>query len=107
MVPALKAVGSTAAVQGVVVSTDQPGIVTKISFESGQAVKEGDLLVQLDNAQEDAQLRSAIAQQELAGSTCKRQQNLLKNRVSSQADFDAAQAQFDQATASVLDAQSN
>lgn len=104
--PVLRAVGSTAAVQGVVVSTDQPGIVTKINFESGQQVKEGDLLVQLDATQEEAQLRSALAQQKLSSLNLQRQQNLLKSRVSSQADFDAAQAQYDQATASVLDAQS-
>lgn len=104
--PMLKAVGSTTAVQGVTVSTDQPGIVTKINFESGQKVKEGDLLVQLDIAQEEAQLRSALAQQKLASLNLQRQQNLLKNRVSSQADFDAAQAQFDQTTAAVLEAQS-
>lgn len=105
-VPALKAVGSIAAVQGVVVSTDQPGIVTKINFESGQTVKEGDLLVQLDISQEEAQLRSALAQQKLAALNLQRQQNLLKNRVSSQADFDAAQAQYDETTASVLEMRS-
>lgn len=105
-VPALRAVGSTAAVQGVTVSTDQPGIVTKINFESGQSVKEGDLLVQLDVTQEEAQLKSALAQQKLAALNLQRQKNLLSNRVSSQADFDAAQAQYDQTTAAVLEAQS-
>jgi len=106
-IPAYKAVGSTAAVQGVMVSTDQPGIVTKINFESGQKVKAGDLLVQIDISQEEAQLHSAQAQQKLASLNLQRQQNLLKNRVSSQADFDAAQAQYDQTTASVLEMQSH
>ncbi len=105
--PSLKAVGSLAAVQGVTVSTDQPGIVTKINFESGQMAKEGDLLVQIDVTQEEAQLRSALAQQKLAGLNLQRQQNLLKNRVSSQADFDAAQAEYDRMTASVLEMQSH
>ncbi len=97
----LKAVGSSAAVQGVTVSTDEPGIVQKINFESGQAVKEGDLLVQLEVSMEQAQLRSAEAQMRLAGANLLRQQNLLKSRVSSQADFDSAQAQYDQAVARV------
>jgi len=105
-VPALKAVGSTAAVQGVIVSTDQPGIITKINFESGQMVKQGDLLVQIDVSQEEAQLRSALAQQKLAALNLQRQENLLKSRVSSQADFDSAQAQYDQTTAAVLESQS-
>lgn len=100
-VPALKAVGSTAAVQGVTVSTDEPGIVHKINFESGQNVKEGDLLVQLEISQEQAQLRSAEAQMRLAGANLLRQQNLLKSRVSSQADYDTAQAEYDQAVAKV------
>jgi membrane fusion protein, multidrug efflux system len=100
-VPALKAVGSTAAVQGVTVSTDEPGIVHKINFESGQTVKEGDLLVQLEISQEQAQLRSAEAQMRLAGANLLRQQNLLKSRVSSQADYDTAQAEYDQALAKV------
>ncbi len=100
-IPSLKAVGSTAAVQGVTVSTDEPGIVQKINFESGQTVKQGDLLVQLEVSQEQAQLRSAEAQMRLAGANLLRQQNLLKSRVSSQADYDSAQAQYDQAVARV------
>ena len=100
-IPSLKAVGSTAAVQGVTVSTDEPGIVHKIDFESGQTVKEGDLLVQLEVSMEQAQLRSAEAQMRLAGANLLRQQNLLKSRVSSQADYDSAQAQYDQAVARV------
>jgi membrane fusion protein, multidrug efflux system len=100
-VPAIKAVGSTAAVQGVTVSTDQPGIVEKITFESGQTVKQGDLLVQIDISQELAQQRSAEAQLRLAQASLQRQQNLLKSKVSSQADFDAAQATFDEASARV------
>lgn len=105
-VPAIRAVGSTSAVQGVVVSTDQPGIVEKIAFESGQNVKQGDLLVQLDVSQEQAQLRSAQAQLKLAETSLQRQKNLLQNRVSSQADFDAAQAQYDQAEARVQEVSS-
>lgn len=106
-VPALRTVGSTAAVQGVMVSTDQPGIVAKINFESGQSVKVGDLLVQLDVAQEEAQLRAAFAQQKLAALNLQRQQNLMKSRVSAQADLDTAQAQYDQASAAVLEMKSH
>ncbi len=102
-IPALRAIGSTAPVQGVTVSTDQPGIVTKINFESGQMVKQGDLLVQLDVSQEEAQLRSAAAQQKLAALNLQRQQNLIKSRVSAQSELDTAQAEFDQATARVLE----
>src|SRR5690349_5297136 len=42
----LHAVGSANAAQGVTVSADLPGIVDKITFESGRTVKEGEVLVQ-------------------------------------------------------------
>jgi membrane fusion protein, multidrug efflux system len=64
-------------------------------------VKQGDLLVQLEVSQEQAQLRSAEAQMRLSGANLLRQQNLLKSRVSSQADYDSVQAQHDQAVARV------
>ena len=59
------AIGTVAAVQGVVVSADLSGIVERIAFESGKPVHEGDLLVQLDTKQEQAQLAAAEAQLEL------------------------------------------
>src|SRR5262245_58726897 len=52
----LNAIGTVTAVQGVTVSADLPGIVAQINFESGASVREGDVLVQLDTKQEQAQL---------------------------------------------------
>src|SRR5262245_30791461 len=48
----LSAIGTMAAVQGVTVSADLPGIVDRIAFDSGRAVRAGDVLVQLDTRQE-------------------------------------------------------
>src|SRR4029077_6413476 len=62
----LDAVGSIAPVQGVTLSADLPGVVAKISFNSGAHVSEGQALVELDTRQEKAQLASAEAQLELA-----------------------------------------
>ena len=104
--PELHAVGSLTAVQGVMVTSDQPGIVSAIDFESGEMVQKGDLLVQLDVSQETAQLRSAEAQLRLAALNLQRQQNLVKSRVTAQADLDAAQAEFDQASARVQEVRS-
>src|SRR5580704_9598603 len=59
--PALKAVGSLAAVQGTTLCNELAGTVTKIAFESGAQVKKGDLLVQIDVSAEEAQLASAKA----------------------------------------------
>src|SRR5690606_26442979 len=60
------AIGTVAAVQGVTVAADLPGIVERINFTSGRTVREGEVLVQLDTKQEQAQLEAAQAQLELA-----------------------------------------
>src|SRR5687767_6367828 len=58
----LNVIGTAAAVQGVNVSADLPGIVSSIGFESGAAAREGDVLVQLDIRQERAQLAAVEAE---------------------------------------------
>ena len=55
----LTAVGTIAPVKGVALSNDAPGVVSKISFESGALVKQGQVLVELDTSVERAQLASA------------------------------------------------
>src|SRR2546425_9069411 len=44
----LHAIGSVAAVNGVTVSADLPGVVSAILFDSGRSVNKGDVLVLLD-----------------------------------------------------------
>src|ERR671930_2200533 len=44
----LSAIGTLAAVQGVTVSADLPGTVDRIAFDSGTAVREGEVLAILD-----------------------------------------------------------
>src|SRR5881409_2593468 len=45
--PILSAIGTVAAVRGVTVSADLPGIVDEISFDSGDAVQKGSVLLRL------------------------------------------------------------
>jgi membrane fusion protein, multidrug efflux system len=52
----LRAMGWISPVNGVTLSTDLEGIVEKIAFESGTRLRKGDLLVQVDVRQEEAQL---------------------------------------------------
>ena len=101
--PTLAAVGTVQAVNGVTVSTDLPGIVEKITFESGQPVKQGDPLVKLDTKQEEAQLNSSQARLQLAKSNLDRQKGLFQKRVSAQSDYDASDAEFKQAEAAVAE----
>ncbi len=58
----VKAIGNLVAFQGVNITTEISGIITKISFDSGNDVKTGMLLLELDNRTETANLESAQAQ---------------------------------------------
>ena len=93
----LSAIGTVAAVRGVTVSADLPGTVDKIAFDSGQAVREGDVLALMDTRQERAQLAAAEAQRDLARVNFERLQGLLNERVISRAEFDRATAEQRQA----------
>src|SRR5262245_3099697 len=96
----LMAIGTLAAVRGVTVSADLPGVVERIAFESGQFVQEGDVLAVQDTRQERAQLAAAEAQRDLARVNFERMQGLLDERVVSRAEFDKATADERQAKAS-------
>jgi membrane fusion protein (multidrug efflux system) len=102
--PVLSAVGSLKAVNGVTVSTDLAGIVSEISFESGAAVKKGDLLIKLDTQQEEAQLRSAEAKRDFAKVDLERKRDLVTKKTISPSDWDQAQSEFRQMDASVEEA---
>jgi len=89
----LSVIGTAAAIQGVTVSADLPGTIDKFHFESGQRVKEGDILVELDTRQERAQLASLEAQRDLAKINYGRAQELVKSGVIAKQDLDNATAQ--------------
>jgi membrane fusion protein, multidrug efflux system len=86
----LNAIGTLAAVQGVTVSTDLPGTIDRIVFESGQFVRQGEVLAQLDTRQERAQLAAIETQRDLARLNYARMKDLLNERVISQAEYDRA-----------------
>ncbi|HSS50400.1 MAG TPA: efflux RND transporter periplasmic adaptor subunit, partial [Thermoanaerobaculia bacterium] len=97
----VKAIGTVTAVQGVIVSADQPGIVEKIYFDSGRAVRKGDVLVHLDTRQEEAQLAAAESARELARISLERLKGLKESGVIAVADYDKAAAEFTQDDAKV------
>jgi membrane fusion protein, multidrug efflux system len=101
----LTVIGTAAAIQGVTVSADLPGTIDKIHFESGQSVREGDILVELDTRQERAQLANAEAQRDLARITYNRSQELVKAGVISRSEYDNATAQQKATEAQVGDIQ--
>ena len=95
----LPAVGSVSAAQGVTVAPEIAGTVTEIAFESGATVQQGDLLLKLDTSSEDAQLRAAEAQTELARLNAERNRKLIEDKTVSQSELDATEATLKQAQA--------
>lgn len=85
----LSAVGSVAAAKGVSVSNEAPGTVTRILFESGAVVKEGQTLLELDTSVERSQLASALSRKELATTTAGRSRALVEKAAISQAQADS------------------
>ena len=97
--PTLYSVGTLTAENGVTLSAEVPGTVTRIEFESGAQVEQGTLLAQLDVSVEQAQLRSAEASAELARLNAERNRELRSRDTLAQAELDAAEAQLKQAIA--------
>ena len=95
------AVGSIAPVQGVTLSAEEPGKVTKIAFESGETVQAGQLLAVLDASVEEAQLKGAYARKDRAMRSLTRSEKLRATNAVSQDDLDAAKSVFQQAVAEV------
>jgi membrane fusion protein (multidrug efflux system) len=89
----LNVIGTAAAVQGVTVSADLPGIVSRIAFESGASVQEGDVLVQLDTKQEQAQLVAVEATRDLARLNFDRFHSLVDEGAITRAEYDRAAAE--------------
>jgi membrane fusion protein (multidrug efflux system) len=92
----LTAIGSVMAMQGVMITPEIPGLVRELAFESGSVVAKGDLLVRLDTAAEEAQLRALEAQEELARINLARERTLRGQNMVSQSELDTAEATLKQ-----------
>lgn len=99
--PRLTAVGSLSAVQGVDVSNEVAGLVETINFESGQAVEEGEILVQLDDDREQAELPGLEARARLARSNLARTRSLIERELTSEENLETALSQVQEAESAV------
>ncbi|WP_235602790.1 biotin/lipoyl-binding protein, partial [Piscirickettsia litoralis] len=57
----IKALGTLAPSQEVTLSFDAAGHITKINYKNGQYVKKGAIIAELNNASEEAELKSLLA----------------------------------------------
>lgn len=99
--PKLAAVGSLEAAQGIFVTNEVPGKVSRILFESGQKVRAGEVILQLDDSVDQADLKGLVAERNLAEIKLQRLGRLLRDRSVSQSDYDESKAQLDSAEARV------
>jgi membrane fusion protein, multidrug efflux system len=103
--PSIQAIGSITAVNGVDVSSELSGKVAGIKFQSGDEVKQGQLLVQLDDSQEQALLRQYQAQEKLDKNNFDRALSLRKKNLNSKQDLDNARTQYEMSQAQVAQEQ--
>jgi membrane fusion protein (multidrug efflux system) len=103
--PAIKAVGSVEAVNGIEVANEVPGVIEAINFESGDTVEQGNVLVRLNAEIDEAALRTRRAEAQLAEQEFQRIADLLPKRAVSQSQYDEAKANFDAARARVNEAE--
>ncbi len=92
--PSIKALGTIVAPQTLEIRNELPGNIVKIDFKSGDQVKEGQILIQLDTNEERAQLTAAKARVVLAKSIHRRTLNLHKNNSVSDEALDTAKAEL-------------
>jgi len=101
----LGTIGSISAIHQVTIAPEIAGQVSRIAFVPGAPVKKGEIIAQLNDATEQADLANARAQQKLAAATLKRTQELVARGTASQARLDEAQSQYDAATAAIARAE--
>jgi len=95
------AVGSLKAVQGVMLRPEVSGRVARLGFVEGARVKRGQLLVQLDDTLQQAQLQQAEASAAIARTNLARSRELLGQGFVSQSAVDQNAAAQDVAEAQV------
>jgi len=103
----VQAVGSLKARQGVMVRPEVSGRIARLGFVDGQPVRQGQLLVQLDDTLQRAQLEQAKAQASIARTNLQRSRELLAQNFVSQSavDQNAAALQVAEAQVALAEAQ--
>ncbi|AML49109.1 efflux transporter periplasmic adaptor subunit [Coxiella burnetii] len=96
----VNALGSLSAVKVVTISAESDGRIAEIHFKSGQEVDTGMPIVQLDNAQAQADYQSAVTAMKLARTKYERSK-LLLNQAISQQELAALKADMESKEASV------
>lgn len=95
------AIGSLMSDESVEVTSEASGRVEEILFEEGKRVKAGDVLIRLDAALAQAELKDAEARLELAQANYERNQSLRKTGAVAQQAYEEARTNLEVARAAV------
>ena len=98
-------IGTVRAKLHAIIEAKVSGKVERMLVEPGQEVTNGELLVQLDAREVQAQLDQATALRQQAESDLKRATDLFRQNVFSQSEFDNAQSKFRVANAAAIEAE--
>ena len=93
--------GSILAQDEVELHTESQGRIVKINFEEGSEVKKGQLLIKINDADLQAQLRKAISSKKLKEDTEKRNKQLLTKGAISQEQYDLSLNELNAANADI------
>ena len=94
-----QAVGSLRSRQGVIVRPEVSGRITQLNFRDGDRVKKGQLMVQLDDQLQLAQVQQSQAELSIAQANHKRNQELVEQNFVSKRSLDESSANLEVAQA--------
>ncbi len=88
----IEAIGTAKSNESVTLTAKVTDTVTRVDFDDGAYVKAGDILVQLTNKQEEADLAEAQANLDDADTSLSRIQDMYAKKLAPKSDLDAARA---------------
>jgi membrane fusion protein (multidrug efflux system) len=94
-------VATMTSIQGVNVSAQVPGKIIKLEFKSGQIIKKGEEMLQLEDFAEIQQLNNYLAIMNIDKITMDRQRQVYKAGLISREQYDEAKAAYEAALANV------
>jgi len=99
--PTTTAAGTVVSVRRADLRTEAAGTIRQVGFAPGETVTAGQILLRLDTEVEEAELRAARAQAELARSSLVRARQLVNSRAGTEANLDRARADLEAAEAQI------
>ncbi|WP_163265084.1 efflux RND transporter periplasmic adaptor subunit [Chelativorans alearense] len=103
--PSIEAIGTVSAINGVDLTVEVAGIVSEIRFQANDRVEKDDVLVQLDDATQRADLAAAQAQAKLDQTNLQRALELQRRQVGTEVNVESSRASADASAAEVEKAQ--